>query len=191
MGRRRVLQAWLAAGAFAVSTAAARNRRVSAGEERVFRRVNSAPDGLHLVLWPVMQMGSLGAVFVAAAIVRRRDGDWRTAATVAGAGSAVWGGIKLVKPLVGRGRPEQHLDQVRVRGANQSGLGFPSGHAAVSMAIALLATRPGRERRLAVGAAAVTGVSRIYVAAHLPLDVVAGTAAGWLVGLACSPDGRG
>jgi len=190
MRRRTTLQAVLAAGAFVGSTAAARSRRVSAGEERVFRRVNSAPDRLHLVLWPVMQMGSLGAVFVAAAIVRRRDGDWRAAATVAGAGSAVWGGVKLVKPLVGRGRPEQHLDHVHVRGANQSGLGFPSGHAAVSALIALLATRPGPARNVAVGAAAITGVSRIYVAAHLPLDVVAGAAAGWLVGLACSPRER-
>ena len=191
MGRRTVLHACLAAGAFAASTAAARNRRVSSTEERVFRRVNSAPDELHLILWPVMQMGSLGAAFVAAGIVQRREGDWRRSATIAVAGSAVWGGIKLVKPLVGRGRPDQHLDQVHVRGADQSGLGFPSGHAAVSMAIALLATRPGRSRRLAVGAAAVTGLSRIYVAAHLPLDVVAGTAAGWLVGLTCPVDERG
>jgi len=96
----------------------------------------------------------------------------------------VWGGIKLVKPLIGRGRPADLLDDVRVRGAAQSGLGFPSGHAAVSMTLALVATRSTRVHSAALAAALVAGISRIYVAAHLPLDVVAGTAAGWVVGSA-------
>jgi membrane-associated phospholipid phosphatase len=180
--RRIGVRAFVAGCVFAASTSAARHRQVSAAEERVFRRINSAPDWLHVVLWPVMQMGSLGAVFASAAIVRKRDRDARTSAIVAAVGTAVWGGIKLVKPLIGRGRPEHHLVGVKVRGAEQSGLGFPSGHAAVSMALALMATRPGPARSMAVGAATVTGMSRIFVAAHLPLDVLAGASAGWLAG---------
>ena len=179
-----VVRSGIAAAVGAAATASARTRRVSPAEERVFRCINEAPDALHAVVWPVMQMGSLGAVFVAAGIVRRREGDVRRAAIVAGAGTAMWGGIKLVKPLIGRGRPADLLDEVRVRGAAQSGLGFTSGHAAVSMTLALVATRSTRAHSAALAAALVAGISRIYVAAHLPLDVVAGTAAGWVVGSA-------
>jgi undecaprenyl-diphosphatase len=186
MFRRRAVPSTIAVTVAAAAVLAARTRRVSPAEERVFRQINGAPDALHVALWPVMQMGSLGAAFVAAGIVRRQHGDARRAMIVAGAGTAVWGGVKLIKPLVGRGRPARHLDDVRVRGAEQTGLGFPSGHAAVSMALALIATESPYARRLAVAAAAVTGIGRIYVAAHLPLDVVAGSAAGWLVGRAVS-----
>ena len=181
---RSLVRSGLAVAVCAAATAGARTRRVSPAEERAFRLVNEAPDALLPAVWPVMQMGSLGAVFVAAGLAHRRDGDIRRAATVAGVGTAVWGGIKLVKPLVGRGRPADLLEGVRVRGAAQSGLGFPSGHAAVSMTIALLATRSPRTRRAASVAATVAGISRIYVAAHLPLDVLAGTTAGWVVGSA-------
>jgi membrane-associated phospholipid phosphatase len=154
---------------------------VSGSEERVFRAFNAAPDGLAPFLWPVMQMGSLGAVYVVAADQYRREGRAQAIA-VAATGTAVWGGIKLIKPIVGRGRPVDHLERVRVRGRGQSGLGYPSGHAAVSLTLALSASVNARDRRLAVLGAAVTAVSRMYVGAHLPLDVVGGASAGWLVG---------
>ncbi len=72
----------------------AQTRRVSALEDRVFRACNHAPAGLAPLVWPVTQMGALGALLGAAA----------------------------------------------------------------------------------------TGASRMYVGAHLPLDIVGGAAAGWLVG---------
>jgi membrane-associated phospholipid phosphatase len=39
---------------------------------------------------------------------------------------------------------------------------------------------------LALLGAAVTGASRMYVGAHLPLDIVGGAAVGWLVGTAAT-----
>lgn len=188
-GRRRarspsIATAVLAATALAASAVAARSGRVSPAEERAFRVVNRAPAALHVGLWPVMQMGSLGAVYVAAGAVLHRRRDPRSGAIVAAAGTAVWGGIKLVKPLVGRGRPAALLADVEVRGPAQTGLGYPSGHAAVSVTLALLATRSPAARRIALSAAALTGISRIYVGAHLPLDVLGGFAVGTLVGLA-------
>lgn len=191
-GRRRfgsptVAAATGAAAVLAASGIAARRGRVSTSEEHVFRLFNGAPDVLHVGLWPVMQMGSLGAVYASAAAVHQRTGDRRAAAMVAVAGTAVWGGIKLVKPLVGRERPAALLADVEVRGPAQTGLGFPSGHAAVSLTLALLATRSPAARTVAVSAAALTGISRIYVGAHLPLDVLGGFAAGALAGLAGMP----
>lgn len=159
----------------------AHSHDVSEGEERVFHAFNAAPDGLTPFLWPIMQMGSLAAVYVVAAERYRREGRDQALA-LAATGTAVWGGIKLIKPVVGRGRPADHLERVRVRGRRQSGLGYPSGHAAVSLTLALSVSMNSRERRLAVLGAAVTAASRMYVGAHLPLDVVGGAAAGWLIG---------
>lgn len=181
---RRLVDGFGCVGAATVLAWSARTARVwdvSDREARVFRRFNAAPDRLEAPLWAVMQAGSLGAVFVVAgakqAVHRQRD-----AITVFGVGTAVWLGVKLVKPLIGRGRPADHLDGVTVRGQPQSGLGYPSGHAAVSTALALTATSPGPVRLVGLSIAAVAGSSRMYVGAHLPLDVAGGYAAGALVG---------
>lgn len=159
---------------------------VGSVEERVFRSANDAPDRLHLPVWAVMQSGSLAAVVVLSALRARRPEDRRLAVTMAMVGTAVWGGVKLLKPAVGRGRPAHHLADVRVRGHEQSGLGYPSGHAAVSLTLALLSTsgRPTAERATALALSGVTGWARMYVGAHLPLDIVGGWAVGFLSGRA-------
>ena len=179
-GRQPIVTA-AAATTLVWSACNSRQRNVTPREERVFRRFNDAPDLLSPVLWPLMQTGSLAAVFVAAEATRRLRGR-NAALTVAVAGVAVWGGVKLIKPLVDRGRPPAHLDDVNVHGQQQRGLGYPSGHAAVSMTLALLTTRSGGARAAAIAVAAITGASRMYVGAHLPLDVVGGLAIGTLVG---------
>jgi undecaprenyl-diphosphatase len=172
------------------SAVTARRGTVAPREQRVFRAVNGRPDELHVPLWPVMQMGSLAAVFVAAGIRQRHDRTGGDAAIVAAAGTAVWAGVKLVKPLVGRGRPAACLDDVRVRGAEQRGLGYPSGHSAVALTLAMLAPWSPTIRGPALAAATITGLSRIFVGAHLPLDVIGGWAIGLLAGSAVRSLGR-
>jgi len=147
----------------------------------VFRWFNAGPDAIAAPVWAVTQAGSLGSVFAASGILHSR-GRSKQALTVLGVGSGVWLGMKLIKPLVGRGRPARHLDRIVVRGQPQRGLGYPSGHAAVSMTLALIATRPGRGRAMAIAVALLTGCGRMYAGAHLPLDVGGGFAAGALVG---------
>ena len=94
----------------------------------------------------------------------------------------MWGGVKLIKPLVGRGRPAAHLAAVHVRGQIQTGLGYPSGHAAVSLTLAMVASHSAGALPVALTAAAVTSAARMYVGAHLPLDIVGGLCAGWMIG---------
>ena len=185
MPRRRVSLLIGATAVLAASAAQARTLRVDHVEERSFRAVNDAPAWLHAPVWGVMQAGSLGAVFIVAGAVRsRRDG---TATRVLLAGTAAWCGAKVLKPLVGRGRPAAYLDDVIIRGSVQTGLGFPSGHAAVAMTLALVATPTAGPIRVgALVGAITTGVARLYVGAHLPLDVVGGLAIGVLIGTAAT-----
>lgn len=189
--------AWWAVVATALPLAAVSARRsgsggVSPAEERIFRRFNGAPDWIEAPAWIVMQAGSLAAVFATAA-ANTRLGRRRTAMWTAAVGTSVWIGAKAVKPLVGRGRPEELLDDVIVRGARQTGLGYPSGHAAVAMTLAWsgLANRCRAPSGLAIAGAGVVGATRLYVGAHLPLDVAGGLAMGTLVGCGANALRRG
>jgi membrane-associated phospholipid phosphatase len=183
---RRPLRILGGASALLVLTSTAREARaggVSRAEEHVFHSVNDLPNVLHGPLWAVMQSGSLAAVFVAAgARARRQPAAGTIAVLVAGVG--IWGGAKVIKPLVGRGRPAAELDRVVVRGQQQSGLGYPSGHASVAATLALALThdRGVTTRTCALGVAALTGGARMYVGAHLPLDIAGGLAIGALGG---------
>jgi undecaprenyl-diphosphatase len=166
-----------ALGAFAVLARHARQGRVGPVEERVFRAVNALPEAANRPLWVVMQGGSLAAVGVTAGVVAL-SGKRETAARLGIAGASVWGLSKVVKYGIGRGRPGAHLKDVIVRGAAQSGLGFPSGHTAVAFTLAGVAS-PVLSRRasgLAWTAAGLVALARQYVGAHLPADVAGGVA---------------
>ena len=79
--------------------------------------------------------------------------------------------------------PDGLLRAVTLRGVTASGLGFPSGHAAVAAALAAAAgpylSRPAR--RLTGATVALVSVARLHVGTHLSLDVVGGAAVGWVV----------
>lgn len=186
-GRSRLDLSLLAGGlaVTAVTTVLARRRRVESAEDAAFRTVNGLPNGLHRPVWAVMQAGSLAAVFVTAGAARLA-GRRSLAVVLALTGTAVWGGSKVVKRSVGRGRPMAHLGDVVVRGNEERGLGFPSGHAGVSYALAMVAARslPRWARPLVFGVATTTALARVYVGAHLPLDVVGGAAIGVATGAA-------
>ena len=153
----------------------------------MFRLVNDATDRVRVPVWAIMQSGSLAAVFVVAGDQYRRGTKSNAVASLI-AGVLVWGGVKAIKPWVGRGRPERHLEEVSVRGSPQTGLGYPSGHAAVATTLALIATRDSSwaHRAAAIAVAGFTGGARMYAGAHLPLDVVGGTAIGVLCGRAAN-----
>jgi undecaprenyl-diphosphatase len=182
-GRRRLAAsgAGLAIGLAGVTAtgALARRRGVHPAERRAFRRVNDLPDSVLPPVFVVMQAGSLGADFAFAAVAYCA-GRHRLASTMALTGTSVWAVCKGVKRWVGRGRPQELLETVNVRGPAERGLGFPSGHAAVAVTLAGLAAPevPPRVRPLLWGAAAAVAAARVYVGAHLPLDVVGGAGIG-------------
>src|SRR6266536_3306216 len=70
----------------------------------------------------------------------------------------------LVKGLVERGRPAHFLHDVHIRGVPASGLGYVSGHAAVAVALASVASPylGRRARPLVWGLAITVCLSRLY-----------------------------
>jgi undecaprenyl-diphosphatase len=187
-GRPRARDSIVMAATLSVVVAgavAARRPPVRSTELRWFRAVNGLPAAAYVPLWALMQSGSLaGALATSGAVAatgRPRLGR-RMAASVA----VAWLAAKAIKPFVQRGRPAGVLDMVRVLGREQSGLGYPSGHAAVAAALAAAASPDlsfGRRAWTWAGAAGVAA-ARVYVGAHLPLDVVGGAALGTAVGTA-------
>ncbi|WP_138759824.1 phosphatase PAP2 family protein [Modestobacter altitudinis] len=155
---------------------------VSAAETAVFRALNATTVLPFVLVWPVMQLGNVVVVPCAAAVAAafRR---WRLAAGLLLAGAAVYLLAKQVKGVVPRGRPDGLLSDVVVRGAAALGRGYVSGHAAVVTSLLVVAW-PWLGRRARIGCSALVAavcLARVYVGAHLPLDVVGGAALGLAV----------
>jgi undecaprenyl-diphosphatase len=152
-------------------------------ETDVFRLANDLPDALFPAFWVVMQGGNVLAVGVAAVVVAATRRFW-LAANLAITGVGVWLAARWIKDRVGRGRPVDLLPDPHLRGHHDSGLGFVSGHAAVAVAIAtMIVPYLGRRARwVAVAVAVGVCLSRMYVGAHLPLDMIGGAGLGLAVG---------
>lgn len=152
-------------------------------EDAIFRRVNRLPQVLYAPLWLVMQMGQLLAIPGSAAAALYWGRKW-LALHLALSGSSTYVLAKVVKAMVRRERPGALLGSVSLRGAHAPDHGFVSGHAADAVALAAAASPYfGRRGRLIIWTIpALVGGARIYVGAHLPLDVAGGAG----LGFACS-----
>jgi membrane-associated phospholipid phosphatase len=165
--------------ALLVTAMAARRDHVGPCEAAAFRAVNGLPGWLYPPAWAVMQLGAVGAA-PAAAGVAWLAGDRELAGRLLAGGTSAWALSKAVKRMVRRPRPAILLTGTRRRGREAAGLGYLSGHAGVAVALGAAAfPRLGPAgRALTLGAVPAVGLTRIYVGAHLPLDVAGGVALG-------------
>jgi len=110
---------------------------------------------------------------------------WRLAIAILIAGAAKLQAVPTVKDEWTRERPASVIDDVIRRGdASAAGDAFVSGHAIIAFALATLAS-PYLSRRWKIivwSLAATVCLGRMYVGAHLPLDLVGGAAIGVAVG---------
>jgi undecaprenyl-diphosphatase len=156
--------------------------RVPELERDVFRAVNGLPSSWNVVIAPPMFLGTLASVpfFMAICGLFRR---YRMGFVLGIAGLAAYLIARLGKHLIGRGRPGEVFDDLQLRDVDATGLGFPSGHAAVAAAIvvAALPYLPRRWRWPVLLFPVFMAFARVYTGAHLPLDVVSGAAIGVVV----------
>ncbi len=104
-----------AAAVLAWSARRAQTGEVSAGEERVFRWFNQAPDRFETKVWTVMQAGNFAGRPRCCRVGRPETWTQRGFASCSRR-TSVWLIGKLFKAVVHRGRPEQLLSNVIVRG---------------------------------------------------------------------------
>jgi len=184
--RRRVdaLVAAAGLGVVVVCGVLVANRTLVSTDVAVFRRIDHWPGWLYRPMWTVQLSGVIGAlplVAAAAALLRRL----RLAAALAAATLLkVW--LEAVaKMFVQRDRPAETLPDVILRGNSAAhGLSFPSGHAMVIFAITALVAPyfKGWREALPWALAASVCLSRVYLGAHFPLDVLAGAGLGLFIG---------
>ena len=180
--RRRRLDVVLTVAGMAVlvaSTVLAR-RGVYRWEVVIFQAFNGLPGSFRSLLWVVNQYGTAITIPVAS-VIALAFRKWILALSLLISGAAVYVLAKVIKEYVARGRPAAVMEEVIEReGFSPNSLGFPSGHAAVAWAITIiLLAYVGRPWQIAaIIVAILVPMVRMYVAAHLPLDLIGGAALG-------------
>ncbi len=91
----------------------------------------------------------------------------------------------LLKPLVGRTRPYEVIEGLKLIGKRATDPSFPSGHTAASIASAVALCRFLKKRYSIplVALALMIGFSRLYIGIHYPTDVIVGLIDGILLGI--------
>jgi uncharacterized protein (TIRG00374 family) len=157
-------------------------------DTNVFHFIYGGPHWLYVPFLLITQMGTVSAVLLwsAAGWYAR---NLQLAAAVLLSGIAGWIVAKPLKVFVDRGRPGDLLHIEKLISPEQfSGLGYPSGHATVAAACAtaLYFNVERKYRKYLVLVVFLVGLSRVYLGAHFPRDVIGGWALGITVGSAIS-----
>ncbi|MGB2757294.1 MAG: phosphatase PAP2 family protein [Acidimicrobiia bacterium] len=136
--------------------------------DRLFYSLSSAAD--HSILWH--------AIGITAAVVRRDKRFAFRFALALGLESALTNGV--IKPMVGRVRPETDDGPLPHGLRRPKTSSFPSGHATSAfMATSVLANGARAPRKVLLGMlAAAVASSRVYTRMHHASDVAAGTVLG-------------
>lgn len=98
----------------------------------------------------------------------------------------LWLNVEFIKVILQRGRPYSFLPDIRIVGHKERGHSFPSGHTSQAFFMASLLSHYFHADILITillyTAAAIVGITRIYVGMHYPRDVLGGVIMGTVGG---------
>ena len=144
------------------------------------------PAWLDWLMLGITQAGS-GFTPLVLALVIYLSGDHLLAYKLILGTLTLWLVVELAKAIVGRSRPFIHLAQVRIVGYRPIGRSFPSGHTTQAFFLALVLARHFQSTAWIIlslyGIALLVGITRMYVGAHYPRDVLAGAILGSVWGI--------
>ena len=170
----------------AVSLVWSVGQRVDVWAFLVFNLRGARPAWLDWTMLGFTQIGSgLGALAIGLILFFTSD---RLVAYEFILGSlTLWLVVELVKALVRRSRPSFRVTQARIVGLRAIGRSFPSGHTSQAFFTATLLApyfhAGGSVVFLLYAMAVLVGITRMYVGAHYPRDVLAGAILGSAWGL--------
>jgi membrane-associated phospholipid phosphatase len=161
-------------------------QRIDAWTFLLFNFRGGHPPWLDWLMRGLTQIGN-GLVIVALALISFLAGDHLLAYGLALGALTLWLVVELVKALVHRRRPYIRLTQARIVGRPAGGRSFPSGHTSQAFFMATLMARYFHAGAWVVSLlyvlALLVGITRMYVGAHYPRDVLAGAILGSAWGL--------
>lgn len=157
-------------------------------DTQVFFLINHLPhtnltNAAALALSGVGTAGLIWFVIAAVLFVREEKKDRWFFLPFAAAGAVSWFFVEMVaKPLVARSRPGLEAGAIIVGGGGD-GFSFPSGHATIAFAMAVVLSRKKPKWKwMFYMLAVLISLSRIYLGVHYPLDVFFGALLGWGIG---------
>jgi membrane-associated phospholipid phosphatase len=155
-------------------------------DEELFRAINALGPGPEL-LWTVLDPHTRNYVLlIALAVVTAAIGRSRRVldvfARVMTSALLAWGLLEAIYSVYDRARPEEAVaaGEISLNGHSWAHLNsFPSGHMAITAALAIATALAFPRLRTALWAYVVAvAFTRVLFGAHFPLDVLAGTALG-------------
>ena len=140
------------------------------------------------VIFPnITFLGDAGILWIALTVIFMFFKQTRKAAicsAIALLGSVILNNL-LIKPLVGRVRPYEVVEGLKLMGKAATDPSFPSGHSAASFAsaVAMFPHLPKKAGIPLLVIAAMIAFSRLYIGIHYPTDVLFGIVDGILLGI--------
>ena len=167
--------------ATALSLVWATGQRLDARLFLAFNLRGRRVEWLDRSMWLVTHLGSFVTASLLAILLFVVNYRRLATETVLGTLS-LWLIVESIKSVTDRARPSHALEGARVIGGHEPGRSFPSGHTAQTFFLAVLMAH-----RFYVGlpmvialylVAALVGLTRVYVGAHYPRDVLGGAVLG-------------